>query len=369
MTRRQNSRAGEKGGRMQVEPNEGHYAQLLEAVLLAVGDPIVIFDSAWKLAQCNETARSAFPEAQKDAQPESIFRDDSFAQALRTNSVPAEWQNSANDHIFIPHLVEQKNNREQVERYVLVLRDITVYKKLNRNQSEFIHIVSHDLRSPLTTIKGYSSMIGMAGPLNEKQKDYSDRVMSGIQQLTSLVDNIQDAGRFDIETGFYVMQRSQCDVSDIVNRVMNSYLIPAEKQELKLKVDIAPDVPIINADTNMLERALTNLVDNAIKYTPNGGTVTVRAVRKDDRLVLSVTDTGLGIPPDDQKKLFHRHSRLVREEHKRIKGTGLGLFIVKSVAQRHGGDAWVESTINVGSTFGLFLPLTGANMIFGGANS
>src|SRR5690606_27309523 len=139
-----------------------------------------------------------------------IFDDVAFAAALRSGSVPGEWQ-TADDCAFVPRLVVQLDAEGQVSANVLTMRDITAYKKLNRNQSEFIHIVSHDLRSPLTTIKGYTSMISMVGGLEPKQADYVGRVMLGIQQLTSLVDNIQDAGRFDVETGFYEMVRSQCD--------------------------------------------------------------------------------------------------------------------------------------------------------------
>lgn len=349
---------------MQIEPDERNPKSLIEAILLGVGDPIFIFNSDWRLSTMNPAATLAFPAAALDSSPEAVFDDDKFAAALRRGATPGEWQ-TTDDCAFVPRLVTQVSANGSVDGYVLTLRDITAYKKLNRNQSEFIHIVSHDLRSPLTTIKGYTSMISMVGGLEPKQADYVGRVMLGIQQLTSLVDNIQDAGRFDVETGFYEMVRSQCDVADIVTRVAGSFLIPAEKQ-LSFDFDIAADVPIINADANMLERALTNLVDNAIKYTPSGGKITVRAAREDSTVLLSVTDTGFGISPENQKKLFVRHSRISREEHKRIKGTGLGLFIVRSVAQRHGGDAWVKSTVGEGSTFGMTIPLDGANLIFSG---
>ena len=131
--------------------------------------------------------------------------------------------------------------------------------------------------------------------------------------------------------------------------------------------DFSTQHPIINADGNMLERAITNLVDNAIKYTPNGGHVDALVYLNAGSVIVGVRDNGLGISPENQKQLFQRHVRLVRPEHKRIKGTGLGLFIVKSVAQRHGGDAWVDSTEGVGSTFSFNIPLKGANLVIPGA--
>ncbi|HVU12447.1 MAG TPA: HAMP domain-containing sensor histidine kinase [Phototrophicaceae bacterium] len=253
-----------------------------------------------------------------------------------------------------------------IDALIIVLqreRSITQYKKLNRSQAEFIRIVSHDIRSPLTSMRGFAEMMGMVGPLNTKQAQFSDKVQSGIAQITALVDNIQDAGRFDPETGFYEMSRSQVDLNEMVKRVVSNQLIPQEKPDLTISVSVSDDVPIINADANMVERAITNLVDNAIKYTPNGGHIDALAITNAGSVIISVRDNGLGISKENQKQLFQRHVRLARPEHKRIKGTGLGLFIVKSVAQRHGGDAWVESAENVGSTFSFSIPLKGANLV------
>jgi signal transduction histidine kinase len=216
-------------------------------------------------------------------------------------------------------------------------------------------------------MQGFASMLEsqMMGEMNEKQAHFVEKILAGIAQMTSLVDNIQDAGRYDPETGFYEMERTHCDLIEIAHRIVSNHLVPAEKGELTLTVNAASDVPIINADSNMIERALTNLVDNAIKYTPNGGSIEVRVHRRGDDVVLSVRDNGLGISPEHQKHLFERHVRIPRKEHKKVKGTGLGLFIVRSVAQRHGGKAWVESVEGNGSEFCMSIPLNGPNLIGG----
>ncbi len=244
------------------------------------------------------------------------------------------------------------------------IRTRALFKKLNRNQSEFTRIVSHDLRSPLTSMQGFASMLelGLVGDLNEKQKHFVSKILAGITQMTALVDNIQDAGRYDPETGFYDLERSPCDLSEMVRKIVDNHLVPAEKA-LSISVLVGDDVPIINADVNMLERATINLFDNAIKYTPDGGKIEVGAKRIDEDVVILVRDTGFGISADAQQHLFERHVRIPREEHKKIKGSGLGLFIVRSVAQRHGGDAWVESKEGEGSTFYLSIPLSGPNLI------
>jgi signal transduction histidine kinase len=248
---------------------------------------------------------------------------------------------------------------------VLALRDVTRFKQLNRNQSEFTRIVSHDLRSPLTSMQGFASMLelNLVGDLNEKQAHFVEKILSGITQMTALVDNIQDAGRFDPETGFYEVQRSPCDLGEMVRKIVDNHLVPAEKQELAIAVSIADDVPVINADANMLERAIINLVDNAIKYSPNGGKIQVGVKRNRGKVIVSVKDNGLGISPEYQKHIFDRHVRIPRKEHKKVKGSGLGLFIVRSVAQHHGGEAWLESKEGQGTTFYFSVPLEGANLI------
>lgn len=238
------------------------------------------------------------------------------------------------------------------------------HEKLSQNQNEFIRIVSHDLRSPLTSIKGFSSMLSMVGELNAKQWDFVEKILSGVIRMTAIVDNIQDAGRYDPETGFYEMQRQPCDLTELVQQIVESHLLPAEKQELTIRKNITDDIPIIHADHTMLERAIINLVDNAIKYTPNGRDITISLYRQGNEIVISVADSGLGISADNQKLLFERHIRIPRVEHKRVKGSGLGLFIVRSVAIRHGGKAWVESQEGQGSTFFISIPLTGDNLLF-----
>lgn len=244
------------------------------------------------------------------------------------------------------------------------------HEKLTRNQYEFVRIVSHDLRSPLTSIKGFASILEIMMESADVDSDIkgkvlhgADKILNGVTQMTALVENIQDAGRYDPETGFYEMQRSPTDLIDIVHRISKNHLMPAEKEELTLKVTASDDIPIVNVDANMLERSITNLVDNAIKYTPNGGIVEVGIHKNNDSIVITVSDDGYGISDDNLKSLFLRHFRIRRREHNMVKGSGLGLFIVRSVARHHGGDAFVESEVGNGSTFGIRIPLSGENLL------
>lgn len=238
-------------------------------------------------------------------------------------------------------------------------------QELMTNQYEFVRIVTHDLRSPLTVILGYASMLeaGAIGSLTPKQQEYMTRIVAGTSQIALLVENIADAGRYDPQTGFYELTLVPTDPMEVVNKIVDQYLIPREKANLKVERVLAEDLPIIYADQTMLERAVINLVDNAVKYTPDGGQVTVRAFTQDNRLYIQVEDTGSGIKPEDLSRLFQRHVRLRNPEHKHIRGAGLGLFIVRTVANRHGGDAFAKSELQKGSTFGIWIPLNDDTLV------
>lgn len=343
-----------------------HY--VTTSIMSSIADPLFVLDDTRSVQLMNPVAEKLFGTSSDVAagQPLAHIVDshDLLQLAQGENRNLKEWT-SPDGQTFIPRMMETRDSAGAIDGYVLIMRDITHFKKLNRNQSEFTRIVSHDLRSPLTSMQGFANMLelGLVGELNERQGHFVEKILSGISQMTALVDNIQDAGRYDPETGFYEISRSPCDLCEIVQRIVNNHLMPAEKQELSLTVETSVNIPVINADATMIERAITNLVDNAIKYTPNGGRVNVAINRDADNLIISVSDTGLGISPEHQKQLFERHVRIPRKEHKKIKGSGLGLFIVRSVAQRHGGDAWVSSAEGSGSTFYINIPLTGDNLL------
>lgn len=341
--------------------------QLTTSLLSSITDPLLVLDNARNLLLMNPAAETVFKSKADDARgkPLSEVVNSEELTALGTDETKtlAEWI-SPDDKTFVPRVEAVRDSAGGLEGWILALRDVTQFKKLNRNQSEFMRIVSHDLRSPLTAMQGFASMLelGLVGEMNEKQKHFVSKILAGITQMTALVENIQDAGRYDPESGFYELTRSYCDLGEMLRKIVDNQLVPAEKS-LTISVAVADNVPIINADANMIERAIINLVDNAIKYTPSGGKVEVGAKCENNEVIVTVKDTGLGINEQDQQHLFERHIRIARQEHKKIKGSGLGLFIVRSVAQRHGGDAWVESTEGKGSTFYLGIPLDGPNLV------
>lgn len=345
--------------------------QRLEAVLGSTADPIVVVDPEGRLSLLNPAAEELLGIRAADVLKRpmhEVLQD--YPRLLRFFenhdglTEDEEWT-SPDGRTYSPSLSRVESQMGEADSYVLIMRDITHFKLLNRNQAEFVRLVSHDLRSPLTYMQGFASMLSMVGEMNERQESFAEKILNGISQMTALVDNIQDAGRWDPETGFYEMSREPCDITNLIRDIVANHQAVADKQGITLSADIAPNVPIVNIDPLMVERGLINLVANAIKYSPDGGTVTVSVEVKDNNIVVCVRDTGLGIAAEHIPQLFHRGGRIVTPAIKknRIKGSGLGLFIVRSVARRHSGDVWVESTLGEGSSFYFRIPLVGANLV------
>ncbi|MEP7288007.1 MAG: ATP-binding protein [Chloroflexota bacterium] len=343
----------------------------LAAILDSSADPVLVIDEKEAVLLINPAAERAFgvsTSAVIGKPVGEVINAPSLVEMLKATSQvneSIEWQNEAGQS-YSPRLSDMCNDQGELTGRVLLLRNITPYKNLRDNQTEFVSTVSHDLRSPLTYMHGYATMMPMVGQLNEKQQSFANKIIAGIAQMTDLVDKILDASRLDPE-GNYDLNRETCDVAKVVSDIASMHQQPAEKKNLALIVEIDGTLPILNLDDVMLRRALNNLVDNAIKYTPEKGIITVGAKIKDNNLIVFVRDTGLGISEENQKHLFERFRRVRRREHQAVKGNGLGLFIVRSVAQKHGGDAWVESKEGEGSTFAISIPLEGPNLIGGEA--
>jgi signal transduction histidine kinase len=330
-------------------------SSLSDSLLNLMSEAVLIVDGENRVVAVNDLAAQLFGDGELPKTIDDLHHGDKLHEWLSQRQ-PTDW--SPEPSMYLQ--VEVKPFHDDTGDYrAILLHDVSEKRQLAKSQHEFLRLVSHDLRSPLTSILGFAGMLeqGAAGELNEKQQYFTRKILSGIEQIVRLVENIQDAGRFDPETGFYEMNKAPTDIGEIVKRVVQHTVIPQVKTQLQLGVDIDVALPVIEADATMLERAITNLVDNAVKYTPDAGIVHVEAARDGDSIAIRVRDNGLGISREDQHKLFQRHSRIARQEFKNIKGSGLGLFIVRSVAQRHGGKAWVESTLGKGSTFVISLPL------------
>jgi signal transduction histidine kinase len=238
---------------------------------------------------------------------------------------------------------------------VCVLRDVTHFKELDALKSEFVSTVSHDLRSPLTLMRGYATMLEMVGQLNEQQTNYVRKIIAGVESMGRLVNNLLDLGRIESGIG---LQLETVNVQDVVERVIGSLQLQAAQKRIQLTSEFPPgSQPLVEADQALLQQALHNLIENAIKYTRPEGKVHVRMRMQPIGVVFEVIDNGSGISPVDQPRLFEKFYRGAQQGSKEQRGTGLGLAIVKSIAERHGGRVWAESQLGKGSTFYLAIPI------------
>jgi signal transduction histidine kinase len=238
---------------------------------------------------------------------------------------------------------------------VCVLRDVTHFKELDALKSEFVSTVSHDLRSPLTLMRGYATMLEMVGDLNQQQTGYVRKIVIGVESMSRLINNLLDLGRIEADIG---LQLEKLSIRDIVEEVTETLRLQATQKRINLHVEIPrTTTPLIDADRALLHQAIYNLVENAIKYTPERKDVWVKVMTRQDNMRIIVEDSGIGISPVDQPRLFERFYRSANREAKKERGTGLGLAIVKSIAERHNGRVWVESQLGQGSSFFLEIPL------------
>jgi PAS domain S-box-containing protein len=235
-----------------------------------------------------------------------------------------------------------------------ILRDITHYKKLDAMKSEFVSTVSHDLRAPLTLMRGYATMLSMVGTMNDQQRDFMDKIQASVNQMGKLVDNLLDLGRIEAGLG---LDLEEVEIKDFIAEVIDSYRPQAVNKQISIGVEIADGMATVEADRTLMRQAVANLVDNAIRYTPAEGQVSIRVRQEGDYQLISIKDTGVGIAPTDQARLFEKFYRARRREGDREAGLGLGLAIVKSIVEQHGGHISVESRLGEGSTFTLEIPI------------
>lgn len=333
--------------------------QTLAAILASTPDPVLVTDHQNRLLLSNPAAWQALGLGPEAGSGQPIQQVTSHSGLVKLLSSTSEENQSAevvlpDGRIFLATASTVQAEGRRVGR-VCLMRDITHFKELDALKSEFVATVSHDLRSPLTLLRGYTTMLEMVGDLNDQQTGYVRKMVTSVESMSRLVNNLLDLGR--IEAGVDLMLEMVM-VHDVVERVVNSLQLTANQKRIQLEVEIPTQTtPLIEADQALLQQALHNLVENAIKYTAAGGKVAICVSARQNGIAFEVSDTGMGIAPVDQLHLFERFFRVGQRDAKSQPGTGLGLAIVKSIAERHGGKVWLESQLGKGSTFYFLIPL------------
>jgi two-component system phosphate regulon sensor histidine kinase PhoR len=248
-----------------------------------------------------------------------------------------------------------KNQEQEKEGIVLLLRNITKEKKLDQMRTEFVANVSHELRTPLTSISGFLETLREGAIDDPAAAHRSLEIMSQeTNRLAKLIDELLHLSK--IEERRVVHRWQLVQLKEIINQVAVTFQPQAQQKSLTLTVEIPVELPSISGDPDLLAQVLTNLVDNSIKYTLPGGQVLIRATTYRDNVQVEVKDTGIGIPPEDLPRVFERFYRVEKARARELGGIGVGLAIVKHIIKAHGGSIKAESIPNQGSSFKVTLP-------------
>jgi two-component system sensor histidine kinase ResE len=228
-------------------------------------------------------------------------------------------------------------------------------KELDRLQAEFLQNISHELRTPLGIVHGYAELLdsGDLGELKPEHKEAVSIINRRIKMMRKIIEDFTTI----LESETIEGQPEPVYLSFLVQLLLKDFQASAQQVDLTLNVQIAPDLPPILGHANQLQRVVDNLVTNALKFTPSGGTVTLQLWQQDKNVVLEVADTGIGVPQDQLDRIFERFYQVDGSTTRRYGGTGLGLALVKEIVKAHGGQVSVESVVGKGSTFQVQLPL------------
>ncbi len=328
--------------------------QKLDSTLTNIQDGVILLDPEQNILLINPAARKAFGLGFKDLTGEPVL------QALSNNEF-AVILPSIIDNPLKQHEMMFEDGRVFNTQYVpipeigavVTFEEITHLKMLDRLKSDFIHTISHDLRSPLTAIMGYVELLGRVGPLNEQQQQFVKHVQNSAQNITSLINDLLDLGR--IEAGFDT-RKDEVAFETILRYTLDNLNQQIIEKGQSLNLSVQDGLPSLRGNPIRLRQLVDNLLVNAVKYTPAGGILTVNLFSEDGQIILEVIDTGLGIPATDQPHIFEKFYR-ASNTPKNAPGTGLGLAIVKSIVDNHDGRIWLESSVGKGSKFVVVLPV------------
>ena len=340
-----------------------------EAIVASIPDPVIVTDQGSQLLLMNQAAKKVLSIAGNNWQGKSlreIVRGERWIKLLspegtqeeeRANRDPLlSIQQGEQTLYFRPRQTTIVDQEGSVQGVVTLLQDVTRYKVLDRMKSEFMATVSHELRTPLTSINMAIDILSqeVLGLVNERQRDMLSTAKDDCERLTKLVRELLDLSR--LESGKYEMKRETVNLRTLVEEALKPLRLQFREKGIQVETDISPTTPDVPGDQQQLSWVMTNLVSNALRYTPENGKVIIHSEIENDSVRISVADSGRGIPADAIEMIFDKFVQVKQATDSMPGSVGLGLAIAKEVVEAHGGRIWVESIVGKGSTFHFTIP-------------
>ncbi|MEO5799735.1 MAG: ATP-binding protein [Gemmatimonadales bacterium] len=347
--RQMNQQLADRFEELQQEKAEG------TAVVDAMVEGIIVADSRGRIVTANPAARRLLGYDDDDQLPDlkTLFRDKEAREAVNEVLAGAVVQDRELD---LDDQIISLNARSLAgSGAVLVLHDLTTIRRLEAVRRDFVANVSHELKTPLTSISGYAETLVEGGVEPATQRRFLETIRNNAQRMHRLVDDLLDLSR--IESGRWVPRPEPTPVASLARDLFATAVDRANARGVTLDLALAPDAETLFADPEALGQILINLVDNSLRYTPSGGSITVRTRRLEDAIELAVIDTGSGISSDHLSRIFERFYRAEPSRSREEGGTGLGLSIVKHMVEAHGGSVGVESALGAGTTVWVRFPI------------
>jgi two-component system phosphate regulon sensor histidine kinase PhoR len=342
----------------------------LQTILKGMAEGVLVVDARGRIRMVNEALRKLFPIPQDviDKTLLELIRNAELEEAIREairngkNSafeltLPSSPGRIYEVNVVGIHPASERINEEGREMggAIAVFHDISRLKDLEKIRQDFVANVSHELRTPLTTIKGYTETL-LEGALKEEvAPQFVQVIRRHTDRLTKIVEDLLMLSK--IESKEFQLKKELIGLHELIRDVIDYMKEPAEKKRIAISQGEVSPQCCVSADRNYLEQALINLLDNAIKYSHEGGAIIISAIEKGQKgIQFSIQDNGIGIFKEDLHRIFERFYRVDKGRSQELGGTGLGLSIVKYIIQAHGGSVWVESQLSEGSTFYFTLP-------------
>jgi len=334
-----------------------------EAVIFSMGDGLILTDHTGKIELVNRQAASLFRIGEGKWEEKMIW--DCLHPSISDEIIDLISQSEKTffKEIVFPLSDEQKQYFQVSGRLIYtpkgeelglltVFHDVTLEKEIDQMKDDFVHSITHDLRNPLASVRGLLKLLmdGGPGPLTEKQKKMLTTMDHASARLLSLINDILDVAK--IETGKMVINLADCNMKQIVERVIEIQQPLAVRKNINIEFACPQELLSFSADPGLLERLVTNLIGNAIKFTPEYGKVNVKIEDLPERILVEVADTGPGIPPEYLNRVFDKFQQLDTTKG----GTGLGLTISKYIVEGHLGKIWAESKVGEGAKFSFWIP-------------